>query len=169
MTEHSQVGGSFRRELSIFRKSVLIPNGNSRNGRRCLEHSRSLPSQTLFKASCVTLLYFRRPLHHLPEAGRLPPFHNLIAALRRQSVTCVNSSSILLLSVFDAVAYLSLTAWAYSIILRRVTTTSFGNTNFDATTTFSVTIIVSQCVRQAKEARLLGASFFCWLRTIAAG
>ena len=38
-----------------------------------------------------------------------------------------------------------LNACAYSNMLRRVTFTSFGNTNFDATTPLSVTFIMSQC------------------------
>ena len=38
-----------------------------------------------------------------------------------------------------------LSAGTYSIMLRRVTFTSFGNTNFDATTPLSVTFIMIQC------------------------
>jgi hypothetical protein len=36
-------------------------------------------------------------------------------------------------------------------MLRRVTFTSFGNTNFDATTPLSVTFIMTQCAPLTKE------------------
>jgi hypothetical protein len=37
------------------------------------------------------------------------------------------------------------------MMLRRVTLTSFGNTNFDATTPLSVTIIMTQCGKLTLE------------------
>jgi len=46
----------------------------------------------------------------------------------------------------DAPKYRLLSACAYSIMLRRVTFTSFGNTNDDATTPLSVTTIMTQFV-----------------------
>lgn len=123
--------------------STLIISGM--NGCNRLEHRRSLASQTVFNASAVAVSYFRGRPRRLPGPCRLVRCNNLMAALRCKPVTCVNSSSILPLPPFDARKYRSLSASAYSITLRRVTFTSFGNTNFDATTQLSVTFIMRQC------------------------
>ena len=72
------------------------------------------------------------------DSGR---FSNLIAALRCKPVTCVNSSNIFPFFALEAPKYRLRSACAYSNMLRRVTFTSFGNTNFDATTPLSITFI----------------------------
>jgi hypothetical protein len=115
------------------------------NGCNRLEHTRSLASQTAFSASATPVPYLRGRPRHLTALEWLGRFNNLIAALRCKPVTLVNSSSILPFSPLDAPKYRLLNACAYSIMLRRVTFTSFGNTNFDATTPLSVTFIINQC------------------------
>ena len=122
--------------------STLIISGIK--GCRRLEHSRSLASQMALSGGITSLYMVGRP-RRLPAPGWLGRFNNLIAALRCKPVICVNSSSILPFPSFDARKYRFLNACTYSIMLRRVTFTSFGNTNFDATIPLSVTFIMSQC------------------------
>ena len=111
-----------------------------------LEHKRSPASQISFSAPVTSVPYLHGRPRLLLARGWLSRFNNLIAALRCKPVTCVNSSNILPLSSLDDRKYLLRSACVYSIMLRRVTLTSFGNTNFDATTPLSVTFIMSQCV-----------------------
>ena len=110
-----------------------------------LEHNRSLASHIAFSAPVTSVPYLDGRPRRLLALGWLIRFNNLIAALRCKPVTCVNSSNILPLSSLDDRKYLLRSACVYSIMLRRVTLTSFGNTNFDATTPLSVTIIMTQC------------------------
>ena len=110
-----------------------------------LEHKRSLASQIAFNALATSVPYLRGRPRRLLARGWLFRFNNLIAALRCKPVTCVNSSNILPFSSFDDPKYRLCNACVYSKMLRRVTSTSFGNTNFDATTSLSVTFIMSQC------------------------
>jgi len=119
---------------------------SGRNGCRRLEHSRSLASQTTLSTSATPVPYLRGRPRRLSALDWLGRFNNRIAALRCKPVTCVNSSNILPFSSLDAPKYRLRNAWAYSTMLRRVTFTSFGNTNFDATIPLSVTFIMSQCV-----------------------
>jgi hypothetical protein len=109
-----------------------------------LEHTRSLASQIAFSAPVTSLPYLHGRPRRLLALGWLGRFNNLIAALRCRPVTFVNSSNILPFSSLDDRKYLLRSACVYSIMLRRVTLTSFGNTNFDATIPLSVTIIMSQ-------------------------
>ena len=121
---------------------------SGRNGWRRLEHSRSLASQTSASAAATSGPYLRFRPRLLSILDRPIFCSNRMAALRCMPVTWINSSSIFPFSSFGPRKYLARTAWAYSKILRRVTVTSitfFGNTNFDATTTFSVTLIMIQC------------------------
>ena len=127
---------------------------SGRNGCNRFEHSLSVASQTNFSASAAPVAYSGGRPRRLTAWGWLIRFNNLIAALRCQPVTCVNSSNILPFSSFDALKYRLRNAWAYSNILRRGSTESprsatftppFGNTNFDATTPLSVTFIMTQC------------------------
>lgn len=124
--------------------STLIISG--RNGCNRFEHSRSLASQMALSGGITSRYVAGRPrrLLFLGWHGR---FSNLMAALRCKPVTCVNSSNILPFPSFDAPKYRILNACAYSRMPRRVTFTSFGNTNFDPTTPPSVTFIMSQCVQ----------------------
>ena len=115
------------------------------NGCNRLEHKRSLASQIAFSAPVTSVPYLHGRPRRLLALGWLSRFNNLIAALRCKPVTCVKSSSILPLSSLDERKYLLRSACVYSIMLRRVTLASFGNTNFDATIPLSVTIIMSQC------------------------
>ena len=79
------------------------------------------------------LVHGRPATRRLPAPGWLGRCSNLMAALRCNPVTLVNSSNILPFSSFDACKYRPRIACTYSLMLRRVTSTSFGNTNFDAT------------------------------------
>jgi hypothetical protein len=76
--------------------------------------------------------------------GGLSPFNKLIAALRYKPVTCVNSSNILPLSSLEDREYLLRSACVCSMMLRRVTLTSFGNTVFEAGVPLSVIIIMTR-------------------------
>ena len=90
-------------------------------------------------AAAVPRLFF-------PDAW-LRWFISRIVAFRCRPVVLVNSSSIFVFSTLPAFQYLSLIALAYSAMLVRVTVPpwSFGNTNFEATTSHSVTFVMSQC------------------------
>jgi hypothetical protein len=107
------------------------------NGCNRLEHSRSLASQTTLSASCAPVPYLRGRPRRLTALDWLGRFNNLIAALRCKPVTFVNSSSILPFSPLDALKYRLLNACEYSIMLLRVTFTSFR-------TSPSVTLILTQ-------------------------
>ena len=122
--------------------STLIISG--RKGCKRLEHSRSLAAQTTLNASASPVPYLPGRPRRLPVLGWTGWCSKRIAALRCKLVTFVNSSSILPFPSFDALKYRLLSACAYSCMLRLVTFTSFGNTNFDATIPHSVTLIMSQ-------------------------
>ena len=70
---------------------------------------------------------------------------NRMTAFLCKPVLATNSSSISVFFFFEAWKQCPRTASAYSIMLLCVTLPPFSNTNFDATTTLSVTFIMSQC------------------------
>jgi hypothetical protein len=124
---------------------TLIISG--RNGCKRFEHSLSLASQIVARAAAASGPYsFGLPLH-LPFLAGPDLFKSLMAAFRCILVTCTNSSNIFRFPSFEVRKYLGLIAFTYSKMLFRVMLplTSYGNINFDASTTISVTIIMTQC------------------------
>ena len=67
-----------------------------------------------------------------------------MAAFLCTFVAATNSSRIFVFVFFEPFKYLPLIASAYSNMLRRVTSPPLGNTIYDATIPFWVTLIMSQ-------------------------
>jgi hypothetical protein len=114
-------------------------------GCRRRKHNRSLASQTVFSTSTIAGPYCFGLPRLLSALGGSVLCSSLMAALRCNTVICVNSFSILLLTAFDDLKYLPFNSRAYSNLLRRVTLPCLGNTNFDATIPLLVTFIMAQC------------------------
>src|SRR3990172_1245359 len=122
-----------------------ISTSSGRKGWNRLEHNLSTASQATLRAEPASRLYnFGRPFFS-PVPLSLFLRSNLIAAFRCSPVAAINSSSIFVFAVLVDLKYRSRIAFAYSSMLRRVTFPPFGNTIFDATIPFSVTLIMSQC------------------------